>query len=92
MEAKLIESEQKIHIKDKILRDKEELLSVKSGEAAIHKANLNSAILERNSLQEKNRISEEKRKQEREELESKYLKELENTGLHHQFEVSYSFI
>lgn len=92
MEAKLKESEQKVHTKDRLLHDKEELLNVKSGEAAVHKANSTSAISERKLLEEKIRISEEKWKQEREELESKYRKELENAGLHHQFEVYYSFI
>ncbi|GJJ78285.1 hypothetical protein EMPS_10644 [Entomortierella parvispora] len=87
MEARLRESEQKIRTKEELLRNKEDLLSIKSGEAAIHKANLHSALLERDSLQEKNRKSEEKRKQEREELENKYRKELENAGLHHQFEL-----
>ena len=87
MELKLKESQQQVRAKDELLQRKDDLLSSKTGEAAIHKANLDAANSERKALHDYVRQTEEKSKKEKEELESKYHQELENAGLHHQFEV-----
>ncbi|KAG0051315.1 hypothetical protein BGZ83_003875 [Gryganskiella cystojenkinii] len=87
LKQRLAEMEMKLLQSQKELRAKEEQLGTKTGEAAVHKANLLSANADREAMQKRIRDVEERRKQEVETLEKQYRKEIDNLGLSHQFEV-----
>ncbi|KAF9926887.1 hypothetical protein BGZ67_007892 [Mortierella alpina] len=70
-----------------ILKEKEEQLLIKTGEAAIVKTNLDVLAKEHSSLAERYKAADLQHQADKQSLEEKHRRELANTNMNHQFEV-----
>ena len=71
----------------RLLKEREEQLLIKTGEAAIVKTNLDVLAKEHSSLAERYKAADLQHQAERQSLEEKHRRELANTNMNHQFEV-----
>ncbi|KAF9956371.1 hypothetical protein BGZ70_009926 [Mortierella alpina] len=72
---------------ERLLKEREDQLLIKTGEAAIVKTNLDVLAREHNSLAERYKAADLQHQAERQSLEEKHRRELANTNMNHQFEV-----
>ncbi|KAI8606764.1 hypothetical protein EDD21DRAFT_689 [Dissophora ornata] len=78
---------QKMAEMEAILKEKEEELLIKSGQASIFKEKLEDESRAHTELREKFRSADLKHQSEKEALEEKHRKDLANANMNHQFEV-----
>ncbi|KAG0197891.1 hypothetical protein BGX28_008624 [Mortierella sp. GBA30] len=72
---------------ERFLKEKDEQLMVKTGEAAILKTNLDSLTKEHTSLGEKLKAANIQSQADKQALEDKHRRDLANANMNHQFEV-----
>ncbi|CAO3568775.1 unnamed protein product [Mortierella alpina] len=84
-EASLLK--QRLAEMERLLKEREDQLLIKTGEAAIVKTNLDVLAKEHSSLAERYKAADLQHQAERQSLEEKHRRELANTNMNHQFEV-----
>lgn len=72
---------------ERLLKEREDQLLIKTGEAAIVKTNLDVLAKEHSSLAERYKAADLQYQAEKQSLEEKHRRELANTNMNHQFEV-----
>ncbi|KAF9556354.1 hypothetical protein EC968_008307 [Mortierella alpina] len=78
---------QRLSEMERLLKEREDQLLIKTGEAAIVKTNLDVLTKEHNSLAERYKAADLQHQADKQSLEEKHRRELANTNMNHQFEV-----